>query len=306
MKNNIDKLLSLKKERDAVILSHYYQDPDIQEVADFMGDSLALSQFAQTVKEKVILFCGVHFMCETAKILNPQKIVILPDMDAGCSLADSAPIEKFQPWVQQYPNHIVISYINCTTEVKSISDIICTSSNAANIIQSIPKNQPILFAPDKYLGQYLIKQTGRDMVLWDGACQVHLNFSLKALFKLKIRYPNAKILVHPECEQEFLDLADHIGSTTSIINFGVKDSCDTFIIVTEPGVIHQMQKLSPNKTFIPLAGQDGCACNECPYMRLNTIPKMIRALETLEPRIRIDTKLMNKARKPLEKMLELS
>ena len=306
MKNNIDTLLSLKKQRNAVILSHYYQDPDIQDVADFMGDSLALSQFAQTIKEEVILFCGVHFMCETAKILNPNKIVILPDMDAGCSLADSAPTDAFKQWTLKHPNHIVISYINCTTEIKSMSDIICTSSNAERIINSIPNTQPILFAPDKYLGQYLNQKTRRDMVLWNGACQVHLNFSIKALFKLKIRYPHAKILVHPECDQELLELADHIGSTTSIINYGVTASHDTFIIVTEPGVIYQMQKRAPHKLFIPLPGQDGCACNECPYMRLNTIPKMISALENLEPRIRIDKNLMDKARKPLEKMLELS
>jgi len=304
--NTIDKLLKLKKKRNAIILAHYYQDPDIQDVADFMGDSLALAQYAQNTTADVILFCGVHFMSETAKILNPTKTVIIPDMDAGCSLADSAASPKFVEWVAKHPNHTLVSYINCSASVKAISDIICTSSNAETIINSIPTTQPILFAPDQFLGQYLIKKTKRDLILWNGFCQVHIMFSLKELTKLKIRHPKAQVIAHPECEEKILNHADFIGSTTSLINYTKKSKANEFIVITEPGVIHQMKKISPHKTYIPLANTEGCACNECPHMRLNTIDKMIQALETLKPEIILHDDLIHQAKKPLIKMLELS
>ena len=304
--DKIQQILHLKEKRNAIILAHYYQDPDIQDIADFMGDSLALAKYAQTVDADVILFCGVHFMSETAKILNPTKTVIIPDLDAGCSLADSASSKEFDSWIKQHPDHTVISYINCSAEVKSMSDIICTSSNAETIIKSIPKNQPILFAPDKLLGKYLAKKTNRELVLWDGFCQVHAIFSLKELIKLKTRHPQAEIIAHPECETDILNHADFIGSTTALIKHTQISDCNEFIIVTEPGVIHQMEKLNPNKTYIPLANTEGCACNECPYMRLNTLDKMIQALETLQPEIILEDELMRKAKKPLSRMLELS
>ena len=304
--SKIDTLLKLKKEKNAIILAHYYQDPDIQDVADYMGDSLALAQFAQKTNADVILFCGVHFMSETAKILNPTKTVLIPDLDAGCSLADSAETVAFSKWVNKNKNATVVSYINCSADVKAMSDIICTSSNAEKIINSIPESEPILFAPDKLLGSYLIKKTGRDLILWDGYCQVHAIFSLKDLIKLKVRYPEAEVIAHPECEEELLDHADFIGSTTALIKQTENSNANKFIVVTEPGVIHQMEKLNPQKTYIPLANTEGCACNECPYMRLNTIDKMINALETLSPEIILDDKVMKKATPPLIRMLELS
>tara|TARA_X000001036_G_scaffold165600_1_gene157031 strand:+ start:41 stop:958 length:918 start_codon:yes stop_codon:yes gene_type:complete len=304
--SKIDTLLKLKKEKNAIILAHYYQDPDIQDIADYMGDSLALAQFAQKTDADVILFCGVHFMSETAKILNPTKTVIIPDLEAGCSLADSAETKAFSDWVKKNKNATVVSYINCSADVKAMSDIICTSSNAEKIINSIPNNKPILFAPDKLLGSYLMKKTGRDLILWDGYCQVHAIFSLKDLIKLKVRYPKAEIIAHPECEEELLDHADFIGSTTALIKRTEISEAKDFIVVTEPGVIHQMEKLNPQKNYIPLANTEGCACNECPYMRLNTIEKMIQALETLSPEIILDETIMKKATPPLIKMLELS
>jgi len=245
-------------------------------------------------------------MCETAKILNPTKRVILPDLNAGCSLADSAPPEHFQEWIKKHPNHTVISYINCSAEVKAMSDIICTSSNAEKIVNSLPEDEQILFAPDKFLGGYINSQTGRNMTLWDGVCQVHEIFSEKELVKLKMRNPNAQVLVHPECDGNILQYADHIGSTTSIINYAKTSNSDTFIIATEPGVIHTMQKDNPTKTFIPLPNNDGCACNECPHMRLNTVEKMVTALETMSPEITMSEDLRLRALKPLERMLELS
>ena len=300
------KLESLKKERNAVILAHYYQDPDIQDVADFVGDSLALAKYAVKTDADVILFCGVHFMCETAKILNPDKRVILPDMDAGCSLADSAPHQKFRAWVDSHPDHTVITYINCSARVKAASDIICTSSNAEKIINSLPEDKKIIFAPDKYLGAFLQKKTGRDLLLWDGSCQVHEIFSERELIRLKTRNPDALVLAHPECDENILRHSDHIGSTTSIIKFASESNLEKFIIATEPGVIHQMEKESPNKTFIPLPTNDGCACNECPHMRLNTIEKMVAALETMSPEIILSEDYRLKALAPLEKMLALS
>ena len=289
-----------------MILAHYYQDPNIQDVADFMGDSLALAQYAVKTDADVILFCGVHFMCETAKILNPDKRVILPDKNAGCSLADSAPPQKFKAWVDAHPDHTVITSINCSAGVKAASDIICTSSNAEKIINSLPQDEKIIFAPDKYLGAYLQKKTGRDLLLWNGSCQVHEIFSERELIRLKTRHPRALVLAHPECDENILRHSDHIGSTTSIIKFAHDSNLEKFIIATEPGVIHQMEKESPQKTFIPLPSNDGCACNECPHMRLNTIEKMVTALETMEPEIILSEELRLQALAPLERMLALS
>ncbi|MDP6935928.1 MAG: quinolinate synthase NadA [Candidatus Marinimicrobia bacterium] len=306
MDDIFSRLENLKKERNAVILAHYYQDPDIQDVADVMGDSLALAQHAVKTDADVILFCGVHFMCETAKILNPRKTVILPDMNAGCSLADSAPKEEFKRWVESYPDHIVISYINCSADVKAMSDIICTSSNAEKILNSLPKDEKIIFAPDKYLGSFLKEKTGRNLLLWNGSCQVHEIFSEKELVKLMTRHPLAEVLAHPECDENILRHAHHIGSTTSIINYGAKSNSNTFIIATEPGVIHQMEKANPRKTFVPLPSNDGCACNECPHMRLNTLEKMVSALENLTPEITMEEELRLKSLAPLERMLALS
>ena len=305
----MDKLKYLEKLKDknnAIILAHYYQDPDIQDIADYMGDSLALAQFAQKTNADVILFCGVHFMSETAKILNPDKTVLIPDLEAGCSLADSASTKEFKEWVESHKNSTVVSYINCSAEVKAMSDIICTSSNAEKIINSIPKETNILFAPDKYLGQYLIKKTGRDLTLWNGYCQVHAIFSLKDLIKLKVRHPEAETLAHPECDETLLEQADFIGSTTALINRTQKSSRKEFIIVTEPGVIHQMEKMDSSKKYIPLANNEGCACNECPHMRLNTIDKMIHTLESKTPEIILDEEVMRKATPPLLRMLDLS
>lgn len=306
MKDKIKKLNKLKKERNAVILAHYYQNSDIQDAADFIGDSLALAQFAQKTEAEVILFCGVHFMAETAKILNPNRVVLIPDMNAGCSLADSAPKDKFKEWVDAHPNHIVISYINCSADVKAMSDIICTSSNALKIINSLPVEQEILFAPDKYLGSYLNRISGRKMKLWDGSCQVHEIFSEQELINLMAKYPEALVLAHPECPENILAYADFVSSTTGIIKKATESEEQDLIILTEPGVIHQMKKINPIKNYIPVSSLEGCSCNECPYMKLNTIDKMISALENLEPQIRMNEKLIKKAKKPLLKMLELS
>ena len=304
--NYKNEIIRLKEKHNAVILAHYYQEPDVQDLADYMGDSLALAKYAQNTNADVILFCGVHFMCETAKILNPEKKVILPDLNAGCSLADSAPEEEFRAWTQKYSDHTVISYINCSAQVKAMSDIICTSSNAEKIINSLPEDEKIIFAPDKYLGSYLQKKLNRPLMLWDGACQVHVIFSEQELIKLSVRYPDSKLLAHPECDDNILKHADHIGSTTSIINFAAKREYEQFIIATEPGVIHQMQKQNPNKEFIPLPNNQGCACNECPHMRLNTMEKMYNALNTLQPEITMPEALRLQALKPLKRMMELS
>ncbi len=306
MNNLVNELVKLKKEKNAIILAHYYQDPQVQDIADFKGDSLALAQAAVNVKEDVIVFCGVHFMAETAKILNPTKTVLLPDFNAGCSLADSAPADKFKKWKEEHPGYVVVSYINCSTEVKAMSDIICTSSNAKKIIDSIPRDKKILFAPDKFLGSYLIKQTGRDMVLWDGSCQVHELFSEMELIKIMNRNPKAEVLAHPECPENILQYADFIGSTTALINYTKTKNINEFIILTETGVIHEMQKLSPAKNFIPVPGLDGCSCNNCPYMRLNTLEKIVAALKNMSPEITMDEELRLRALKPLERMLEIS
>lgn len=306
MTSKIEELKKLKQERNAVILAHYYQDSIIQDVADVLGDSLALAQAAKKIDADVILFCGVHFMAETAKILNPDKIVLVPDLDAGCSLADSAPADKFLEWKQRYPSNVFISYINCTAQVKAMSDIICTSSNAEKIVNSVPKEKEICFAPDKYLGQYIIKKTGREMVLWDGSCQVHEVFSEIELINLMAKAPEAKVLAHPECPDNILNYADFIGSTTGIINYAINDNCNDFIILTEPGVIYQIELAAPQKKLYTVPNLDGCACNNCPHMRLNTIDKMISALKLLEPQINLPEDLITNALLPLNRMLELS
>ncbi len=300
-----NRIQELKDKHNVVILAHYYQEPEIQDMADFVGDSLELSRKAATTDADVILFCGVHFMAETAKIVNPAKKVILPDMDAGCSLADSAPPDKFSEWLKQYPDHVVISYINCSADVKAMSDIICTSANAKKVIESVPKDKKIVFAPDRLLGQYMVKETGRDMVLWDGTCQVHEIFSEKALIKLKLQYSKATVLAHPECDENILIHADFIGSTSAIIKYVQSSAEQEHIIVTEPGVIHQMQKNNPSKTFIPLPNNTGCACNECPHMRLNTMEKIVDSLENLKHEIILDENIRVKALKPLNRMLEI-
>ena len=296
----------LKKEKNAIILAHYYQEPDIQDVADFIGDSLGLAQKAQSTDADIIVFAGVHFMAETAKILNPNKKVLLPDLKAGCSLSDSAPPELFKKFKDQYPNHIVITYINCSAGMKALSDIICTSSNAQAIIESLPKDQKIIFAPDKNLGAYLKKKTGRDMVLWNGACIVHEIFSLEKITKLKIRHPKAKVIAHPECEEPVLRTADFIGSKTSILKYTIDNDAREFIVATETGILHQMQIQSPGKTFIPAPPDNMCACNDCPYMKLNTLEKLYLCMEYEEPQIIMDEKLLTASKKPIERMLEIS
>ena len=296
----------LKKEKNAIVLAHYYQEADIQDVADYIGDSLGLAQQAEKTTADLIVFAGVHFMAETAKILNPGKKVVLPDLKAGCSLADSAPGYLFKAFKEKYPDHLVISYINCSAEVKALSDIICTSSNAEKIVDSIPPEQPIIFAPDRNLGAYLIKKTGRDMVLWDGACMVHEIFSLEKITKLKIRHPNAKLIAHPECEEPILRQADYIGSTTALLNFSKKDSGMEYIVATETGILHQMQLSSPQKTFIPAPPTNNCACNDCPHMKLNTLEKLYLCMEYEQPELIMDPTLMVAARKPIERMLEIS
>lgn len=296
----------LKKEKNAIILAHYYQENDIQDIADYIGDSLGLAQNAEQAEADIILFAGVHFMAETAKILNPTKKILLPDLNAGCSLADSAPAPLFKSFKEKHTNHIVISYINCTAEIKALSDIICTSGNAEKIIESVPKDQPIIFAPDKNLGAYLNKKTGRDMVLWNGACMVHEIFSLEKIVKLKIRHPKAKVIAHPECEEAVLNVADYIGSTTQLLKYVIKDSADQFIVVTETGILHQMQLNAPNKTFIPAPPNNNCACNDCPHMKLNTLEKIYLCLKYELPELTMDETLRIAAKKPMDRMMNIS
>lgn len=301
--NEINKL---KKEKNAVVLAHYYQDADIQDVADFIGDSLGLSQEAAKTNADIIVFAGVHFMAETAKIINPHKKVVLPDLNAGCSLSDSAPRDLFKKFKEDHPDHIIITYINCSAEIKALSDIICTSSNAKQIIDTLPKDQPIIFAPDRNLGNYLNKITGRNMLLWNGACMVHELFSLEKITKLKIRHPKAKILAHPECQEDLLAAADYIGSTTALLKYSKEDVCQEFIVATEAGILHQMQKLNPGKTFIPAPPNNLCACNNCPYMKLNTLEKLYTCLKYETPEIILDEELRVAAKKPIDKMLKIS
>jgi quinolinate synthase len=303
----VGAIAALKQELNAVILAHYYQESEIQDVADFIGDSLELSRRAADTPADVILFAGVHFMAETAKILNPHKLVLLPDLAAGCSLADSCPPDRFAAFKAQHPDHIVISYINCSAEIKALSDIICTSSNAVKIVQQIPPEQGIIFAPDRNLGRYVAQQAQRDLVLWQGSCIVHETFSEKRLVQLKIQHSTAAIIAHPECEEPVLRHADFIGSTSTLLKFTQKDDYSSFIVVTEPGIIHQMVKASPHKEFIPAPPDDNnCNCNECPYMRLNTLEKVYLALRDRQPEITMDLALQEKALQPILKMLAMS
>ena len=296
----------LKKEKNIVLLAHYYQEPDIQDVADYIGDSLGLAQAAAKTNADIIVFAGVHFMAETAKILNPSKKVLLPDLKAGCSLADSAPANLFKAFKEKHPNHLVVSYINCTAEIKALSDIICTSGNAEKIIESIPADQPIIFAPDKNLGAYLNKKTGRNMVLWNGTCMVHEIFSLEKITKLKIRHPQAKFIAHPECEETILNIADYIGSTTQLLKYAQQNEAEQFIVATETGILHQMQQSCPNKTFIPAPPNNSCACNDCPHMKLNTLEKLYLCMKYETPEIEMEENLRLAALKPMERMMEIS
>ncbi|MEX1369048.1 MAG: quinolinate synthase NadA [Nannocystaceae bacterium] len=301
-----EEIARLKTERNAVILAHYYQDSEIQELADFLGDSLALAQAARDTEADVIVFCGVHFMAETAKILNPGRRVLLPDLDAGCSLASGCPPERFRAWRARYPDAVAVSYINCSAEVKAASDIICTSSNAEAVIRSIPQDKQVLFAPDRNLGRYLVKQTGREMILWQGSCVVHETFSHRKLLGLKARHPDAEIIAHPECEEPILAMADFIGSTTKLLRYAVDSERTELIVATEPGIITQMEKAAPHKTYIPAPPTNSCACNECPFMRLNTLEKLYVCLRDMSPELQMPVALQQAARKPIDRMLALS
>jgi quinolinate synthase len=296
----------LKKQKNAIVLAHYYQEPDIQDVADYIGDSLGLAQKAESTSADMIVFAGVHFMAETAKILNPAKKVVIPDLHAGCSLSDSCPPPLFEQFKKQHADHIVISYINCSAGIKALSDIICTSSNAQKIIESLPADQKIIFAPDKNLGAYINKVTGRNMVLWNGACMVHEIFSVEKITKLKQRHPNAKVIAHPECEESVLKLADFIGSTTQLLKYSISDSSKEYIVATETGILHQMTKSNPHKTFIPAPPNNSCACNDCPHMKRNTLEKIYLCMEYEVPEIIMDEELRIAAKKPIDRMLELS
>jgi quinolinate synthase len=300
------EIRKLKKEKNAILLAHYYQESEIQDLADFIGDSLQLAQEAKKTNADVIAFAGVHFMAETAKILNPERIVIVPDMKAGCSLADGCPIEPFRKWQAEHPGAVTISYINCSAEVKAASDYICTSSNAKKIVQAIPKDRQILFAPDKNLGRYLVKETGRDMVLWPGSCIVHETFSQRKLIDLKERNPGAKIIAHPECEEPLLAVSEFIGSTSALLKFVQTDAAEAYIVATESGILHQMEKAAPGKRFLPAPPEANCACNECPFMRLNTMEKLYQCLVDLAPRIEMSEELRLRAKRPIDRMLALS
>ena len=296
----------LKREKNAVLLAHYYQEPDIQDIADYIGDSLGLSRQAAATDADIIVFAGVHFMAETAKILNPAKKVLLPDLNAGCSLADSCPADAFAAFRARHADHIVVSYINCTAAVKALSDIICTSSNAEHLIRQIPEDQPIIFAPDRNLGRYLVKQTGRAMRVWDGVCIVHETFSEKKLIRLKMQYPEALVLAHPECEETVLRHADFVGSTSNIRRFARESTSTEFIVATEEGILHQMRKDCPDKSFIPAPPESGCNCSQCPHMRLNTLEKLYLCLKHEQPEITMDEAVRLRALKPIERMMEMS
>lgn len=301
-----DAINKLKKEKNAVVLAHYYQDSDIQDIADYIGDSLGLAQAAASTAADIIVFAGVHFMAETAKILNPNKKVLLPDLRAGCSLSDSCPPYLFKKFKEQHPNHLVISYINCSAGIKALSDIICTSGNAVQIVNSLPKDQKIIFAPDKNLGAYINKLSGREMVLWNGACMVHEIFSFEKITRLKERHPKAKFIAHPECEADLLSIADFIGSTTQLLKFTQISDANEFIVATETGILHQMQKNTPEKTFIPAPPNNSCACNDCPHMKLNTLEKLYLCMQYEQPEILMDEDLRIAAKKPIDRMMELS
>jgi quinolinate synthase len=303
-----EKILALKKEKNAVILAHYYQEEGIQEIADFVGDSLELSRKASQVDADIIVFAGVYFMAETAKIVNPNKKVIVPDVKAGCSLADGCPPDEFKAFLEKYPNHTVVTYINCTAEVKTLTDIVCTSSNAKKVIASIPEDQPIVFAPDKNLGKYLIAETGRNMVLWEGSCIVHEAFSLEKLIDLYKKHPTATIIAHPESETHILKVAHYIGSTSGMLNHVKNSTNDTFIVATEAGILHQMQLDNPTKTLIPAPSKENntCACSECAFMKVNTLEKLYNCLKKEQPEVKIDTSVIEKALVPIQKMLSIN
>src|ERR1041385_4444378 len=301
-----EEVRRLKSDLNAVLLAHYYQESEIQDIADFVGDSLELSRRAATTEADVIVFAGVHFMAETAKILNPQKQVLIPDLQAGCSLADSCPAPLFKQFREQHPDHVAITYINCSAEVKALSDIICTSSNAEKIIRQIPEHKPIIFAPDRNLGGYLIKKTGRKMLLWQGACIVHETFSNRKLLRLRHEYPDAKLIAHPECEEVILDAADFIGSTSGLLRYVQSSPEKEFIVATEAGIIHQMEKSCPGKTFIPAPPEESCACNECPYMKLNTMEKLYLCMKNRSPELTLDEDLIRRALVPIERMMQMS
>ena len=301
-----EAIADLKQELNAVILAHYYQEPDIQDVADHIGDSLGLSRQAAATDADVIVFAGVHFMAETAKILNPHKLVLLPDLNAGCSLADTCPPKEFAAFKAARTDHLVVSYINCTAEIKAMSDIICTSSNAVKIINQIPEEQPIIFAPDRNLGRYVMQQTGRELELWQGSCIVHETFSEKQLVQLKMQYPEAEVIAHPECEAPVLRHASYIGSTSSLLKYCQQSPNQAFIVATEPGIIHQMRKAAPKKRFLPAPSTNYCACNECPHMRLNTLEKLYLAMKNRKPEITMPEETRVAALQPIQRMLEMS
>ncbi len=297
----------LKKEKNMVILAHYYVDSDIQDIADYVGDSLGLAQQAASTEADIIVFAGVHFMAETAKILNPQKKVLLPDFKAGCSLADSCPAPVFSKFKEKHPDHVVVSYINCTAALKTLTDIVCTSTNAKHVIESIPKETPIIFAPDKNLGAYLQKITGREnMILWNGACMVHEIFSHEKIVKLQLRHPEAEFIAHPECEPHLLEIADYIGSTSGLLRYTQESDATEFIVATEAGILHQMEQKSPHKTFIPAPPNNMCACNDCPHMKRNSMEKLYLCMEYELPDIEIDEKIIERAKLPIDRMLEIS
>ncbi len=302
----VAEINKLKKEKNAIILAHYYQDSEIQDIADYIGDSLGLSQQAATTEADIIVFAGVHFMAETAKILSPHKKVLLPDLKAGCSLADSCPAPLFKKFKEKHPDHVVVSYINCTADLKTLTDICCTSTNAVHVIESIPKDKGIIFAPDRNLGAYLQKKTGRDLVLWNGTCMVHEIFSAEKITKLKARNPKAKLIAHPECEEHLLDLADYIGSTSGLLRYTRENDADTFIVATEVGIIHQMELASPNKTFLPAPPNNTCACNECPHMKRNTMEKLYSCMKYELPEIILSDEVIRDGRACIDRMLDIS
>ncbi|MDD3637083.1 MAG: quinolinate synthase NadA [Bacteroidales bacterium] len=302
----VNEINELRKQKNAIILAHYYQVPEIQDIADYVGDSLGLAQQAAQTNADIIVFAGVHFMAETAKILNPHKKVVLPDLEAGCSLAASAPEDDFRAFLQKYPDHKVISYINCTAAVKTMSDVICTSGNAVQIVESYPKDAKLIFAPDKNLGGYINRLTGRDMILWDGTCEVHDILSTEAVIKLKTDNPDAKLIAHPECKATVLELADFVGSTTALLNFTKKDTSQKYIVATETGILHKMQQASPEKSFLIVPSDETCSCNDCPYMKLNTMEKLLNALKNEQPAIELPEDVIEKAKIPIERMLEIS
>ena len=305
--NIVDEIEIMRKEKNAVILAHFYQEGEVQDIADFVGDSLGLSQQAAATEADIILFAGVHFMAETAKILAPEKKVLIPDLQAGCSLADSCPPKEFAAFKKNYPGYTVISYVNTTAEIKALTDIICTSTNALQIVESLPEEEKIIFAPDRNLGNYIKSMTGRDMVIWDGACHVHEEFSLERILEIKKEYPEAQIIAHPECEKQILIVADHIGSTTSLLNYTIRDKGKSYIVATESGILHQMRKASPDKHFIPAPPKDStCACNDCKYMKLISLKKIYNTLKYELPEITLEQDLMDRARGSIVRMLEIS